>query len=203
MQRLSNDPDLKDDRQIEWCFCGNNTPTGKKVLDIGCNMSILSTYALNRNNTVTGIDIEQGQKIDHKNFTFIQTDFLKYKTKEKFDFIYACSTVEHIGLSGRYSNEEDEDGDLKAMKKIRSLLAPFGRVALTIPVGTDKIVKPVHRIYGNKRIEALLEDFRVDKSEAWHKMDGYHWQRVGGEYTSEIEGSEKYYCLGLFLLEGK
>jgi len=56
------------------------------------------------------------------------------------------------------------DGDLDAMGILRELLAPGGRMILTIPVGRDQICGPYHRIYGEDRLPRLLDGFGVSTS---------------------------------------
>ncbi|MBA2687956.1 MAG: DUF268 domain-containing protein, partial [Gemmatimonadaceae bacterium] len=43
-------------------------------------------------------------------------------------------TIEHVGL-GRYGDELDYDGDLKAMAELERVLAPGGNLLFVVPVG--------------------------------------------------------------------
>jgi len=47
--------------------------------------------------------------------------------------------VEHIGL-GRYGDELDPDGSAKAIKELARVVAPGGRLYLSVPVGDEYIV---------------------------------------------------------------
>jgi hypothetical protein len=60
-------------------------------------------------------------------------------------------TVEHIGL-GRYGDEIDPDGDLKAMAELERVLAPGGNLFFVVPIGEPKIVFNSHRIYSYEQI---------------------------------------------------
>jgi len=70
-------------------------------------------------------------------------DFLDYKTPKKYDFIFAISTIEHIGFD--YSEKSDPTKALKALRKVLTMLKPKGKAYITIPVGfntkLDEIVK--------------------------------------------------------------
>ncbi len=59
--------------------------------------------------------------------------------------------VEHIGL-GRYGDIMDPDGDLKAMRELRRVLAPGGQLLLVVPVGRPRIQFNAHRIYSYRQI---------------------------------------------------
>ena len=54
-------------------------------------------------------------------------------------------TVEHVGL-GRYGDPIDPDGDLKAIKEIKRVLAVNGNLLFVVPIGKPKIVYNAHRI---------------------------------------------------------
>jgi hypothetical protein len=60
-------------------------------------------------------------------------------------------TVEHIGL-GRYGDEIDPNGDLKAMAELQRVLAPGGNLFFVVPVGKPKIMFNAHRIYSQDQI---------------------------------------------------
>jgi hypothetical protein len=67
----------------------------------------------------------------------------------------SISSFEHDGL-GRYGDPLDPDGDLKAMARAATLLAPGGLLYLSVPVGRDTVVWNAHRIYGRARLPRLL-----------------------------------------------
>jgi SAM-dependent methyltransferase len=54
--------------------------------------------------------------------------------------------VEHVGL-GRYGDQLDPDGDLKAIAELTRVLAPGGNLLFVVPVGTPRIQFNAHRIY--------------------------------------------------------
>jgi hypothetical protein len=71
-------------------------------------------------------------------------------------------TVEHIGL-GRYGDEMDPDGDLKAIKEIKRVLAIDGNLLFVVPIGKPKIMFNAHRIYSYDQIMQYFSDFELKK----------------------------------------
>lgn len=61
-------------------------------------------------------------------------------------------TIEHIGL-GRYGDEYDYNGDLKAISELSRVLAINGRLLIVVPVGNEaRIQFNAHRIYTKKQV---------------------------------------------------
>lgn len=120
-----------------------------------------------------------------------------------FDVVVACSAIEHFGLSGRFGSSEDEDGDLKAMRKIATLLKPSGLFFLTIPVGTDMVFRPWHRVYGEKRLKTLLDGFEVAQSRFLVKEPWGPWYKVPREVALQAPADQVRYGLGEMILRTK
>lgn len=66
-------------------------------------------------------------------------------------------TVEHIGL-GRYGDPMDPDGDLKAIKELKRIIAPGSDFLFVVPIGKPKIVFNAHRIYSYDQILSYFDD---------------------------------------------
>ncbi len=196
-------PNLDGDRNIEWSWCIKYLPHNKKVLDIGCCYSIISAVSSRLGNDTVGVDLNNEINYKLDNFEFIQGNFTGLNFEKKFNCIVLASTVEHVGLSGRYNSSDDEDGDLKTMEKVKKCLADGGEVILTIPVGKDAVFKPFHRIYGQDRLSKLLQGFEVLNSEFWLKADKINWIQVNKERALQESGSAVYYALGLFRIKLK
>jgi SAM-dependent methyltransferase len=79
---------------------------------------------------------------------------------EQFDAALSISSFEHDGL-GRYGEPLDPQGDLKAMRQMKQLLRKDGKLFLAVPLGKDKVVFNVHRIYGRARLPLLLDGWTV------------------------------------------
>jgi len=81
-------------------------------------------------------------------------------TDEQYDVCLSISSYEHDGL-GRYGDPLDPDGDLKAMSKTRQNLTDDGLLFLCVPMGVDKVVFNLHRVYGKHRLPHLLKEWNV------------------------------------------
>jgi len=193
-------PNLDGDRAIEWTWIIQRLPSAKRVLDIGCCYSIISAMAARLGNAVTGVDLNDELSYKMANLKFVRGSVNELSWPESFDCVVLASTVEHIGLSGRYNSAADESGDLTAMAKIRSLLKPQGELLITIPVGRDAVFSPFHRVYGPQRLPQLLAGYQILEEEYWIKKDQKNWEKCGKDEALRENSSAVYYGLGLFRL---
>lgn len=198
--------DLSAGRYIEWSWVAVHLPSNPgAVLDFGCGQSFVGLTAAMKDGDVTGLDrqpVHLSYRIDNLK---IQTgDILDFDFGEtRFDVIINCSSIEHVGLAGRYGSTEVPDGDLIAMERLRRLLkVPAGIMILTLPVGKDSVFPPLHRVYGSHRLDLLLRGFRVVKRGFWSKRPGVNvWTQVSERKAVAVQPSESFYALGLFVLK--
>jgi SAM-dependent methyltransferase len=193
---------LAGDRAIEWSWVVAHLPKQAcQVLDMGCVQSALTCIAARLGHLVTAVDLRDIE-YEMQGVIFSKGDIndLDFGPK-RFDVIINCSSIEHVGLHGRYGSSDAVDGDLEAMRRLRGLLASNGRMILTIPVGRDAVFLPYHRIYGSARLPALLQGFTILEEEFWTKNQNIIWKRCNKKIALATEGSESYYALGLFLLQ--
>lgn len=87
-----------------------------------------------------------------------------YKDLPKFDVCISVSSIEHSGL-GRYGDNIDPMGDIKAMKDIKNILKKDGLFFLSVPIGEDRVMWNAHRVYGKTRLKLLLN--------GWECIDTY------------------------------
>ncbi|MDD3297188.1 MAG: class I SAM-dependent methyltransferase [Candidatus Omnitrophica bacterium] len=88
-----------------------------KVLDVGCgNGSLLKLLLANGFSDLCGIDLIENK---YKGINFINNDFFKYQTLEKFDVILSIYNIEHIKDINNY------------MTKMKSLLKDDGILIIT------------------------------------------------------------------------
>jgi len=195
---------LSGDRAIEWSWITMHLPAQpSRVLDLGCVGSVLTGIASRLGHHITAVDINDIEYVMPR-VTFRKGDINKLEFgDEQFDVIMNCSMIEHIGLENRYGSLKAIDGDLDAMKKLRNLLAPDGRMLLTIPVGIDETFAPFHRIYGAERLPRLLTRYRILKKEFWMKGDPHLWVECDEMTALGIRGTSESYALGLFELAGE
>jgi Caenorhabditis protein of unknown function, DUF268 len=120
----------------------------------------------------------------------------------RFDTIINCSTVEHVGLPGRYGSKDVRDGDLQAMQRMRALLrGPASRMVMTIPVGIDGVYAPAHRVYGPKRFPMLTRNFSILREVYFAKtLPDKRWRETTRDAAFSVQGSSSFYALGLFVL---
>jgi hypothetical protein len=112
-----------------------------------------------------------------------------------------CSTVEHVGLPGRYGvTESRAEGDLAAMARLRSLMKRGALMLLTIPVGADAVYPPLHRVYGPERLPKLLQGFTVESREYWVKDGQNRWTESDEASALGAPTRERLYGLGCFTL---
>ncbi len=198
-------PNLQGDRDVEYSFITANLPSNKgRVLDFGSGTTPLTLSAFLKGNEVTAIDLLPPRYYYNVKIKFIQDDILKTKKLKinHFDVIINCSSIEHVGLAGRYGVSRNvKDGDLKAMFKLHQLLKKSGKMLLTIPVGKDFILKPRHRIYGNKRLPLLLKNFKIEKQIFWSKTKSDNrWNIVSRKKALSTKYGEKFYNIGCYVL---
>lgn len=70
--------------------------------------------------------------------------------------------VEHIGL-GRYGDRIDAEGDLKAIKELKRVVAIDGFLLFVVPVGIPKIMFNAHRIYSYEQVISYFNDFQLEE----------------------------------------
>jgi SAM-dependent methyltransferase len=69
-------------------------------------------------------------------------------------------TIEHIGL-GRYGDQIDPKGDLKAINELKRVLKPGGDLLFVTPVGKPRVEYNAHRIYSFEQIVNYFSPFTL------------------------------------------
>jgi SAM-dependent methyltransferase len=208
----SSKPNLLGDREIEWSWVAANIPNGSgRALDFGPGGSYLGLIAAHKGFRVTAADLEPlNWPYKHPGLEAVRGDLLRLPLPKKhFDLVLNCSTVEHVGLAGRYGvTDAETDGDLRAMSLLRTLMKPGGSMLLTIPVGVDGVYPPLARVYGQRRLPLLLKGFSVKKEEFWVKDSANKWvavkraEALGREaFAGSWNALKNYYGLGCFVLK--
>ena len=194
---------LAGDREIEWTWTLAHMRKGSgRVLDFGSGNGMMALGALFAGNDVVAVDLEAEQyPFDPHRIEYVRGDFNELELEQhSFDQILNCSSVEHVGLAGRYGSPDEPDGDLHAMEKMARILKPDGDMVLTIPVGIDAIHAPNHRIYGEERLSRLLEHWQIREEAYWAKPKDERFEPVSREDALAETGSASYYALGLFVV---
>lgn len=139
--KMVGDMAVMNDRIIEIPFVHSqiftNNTKGKTLMDFGCAYSQLVLEAASMGMDVLGVDI-RNYPFKHPNLKIYKGNFLYYKDTNKFDYIVALSSIEHIGLREYGSFVESKSGDFsKIINKIHELLSTGGKFIATFPVGKE------------------------------------------------------------------
>lgn len=90
----------------------------------------------------------------HNNIQFQQVDLMKPNKIGTADSVSCLHVIEHFGL-GRYTDEIDIDGHKKGLSNLIKLVAPGGRLYLSVPIGnSDEVHFNAHRVF---HPESLLQ----------------------------------------------
>ncbi len=118
---------------------------GKRVLEVG---NVLSHY---RPETHVVLD-----KYEHAPGV-LNRDVLELGDLGQFDLIVAISTLEHVGWD---EAPRDPGKPIRAIRALRSVLAPGGLLVLTAPVGYNPVLDAALRSgeAGLSRVAALRRD---------------------------------------------
>ncbi len=92
------------------------------------------------------------------NLTSEKGDLLNLPFKDKSIKSISCMhTIEHVGL-GRYGDQIEAEGDLKAIAELKRVVAPGGHLILVLPVGKPRIEFNAHRIYSYEQVMEMFND---------------------------------------------
>jgi SAM-dependent methyltransferase len=199
------------ERHVEWTFLSSQMSCGPgEAIEFGCEEGYMSLLAAQKGFHVIANDLqEQSFHWQHPNVEFRQGDFLKMELPQNhFDLAINCSSVEHVGVAGRYGITMSEDeGDIQVMSRLAKILKPDGRLLMTAPCGRDTVMAPWCRVYGTQRLPRLLERFRIEREEYWTKNRANQWVRSDREAALNFQPrnnpSDPYdcaYALGCFSL---
>ena len=99
--------------------------------------------------------------ISLENLECSHADVTKLPFKENTIESLSCMhVVEHIGL-GRYGDPLDVDGDLKAIRELKRVVAVNGYFLFVVPMGKAKIMFNAHRIYSYEQIIEYFSGFEL------------------------------------------
>lgn len=205
-QKLSEPPapNLRGDRDMEHSWIAANIPAGPgKALDFGAGTSWMGLVAARKGYEVLAIDVLPGNWFySYPHLEFRKINLFDLDVHENsLDLIINCSTIEHVGLKGRYKiSTEQPRGDIEAMNLLRVLLKLGKPMLLTIPVGIDTIYSKAHRVYGSEQLPNLLKGWEIIKEEFWIKNEQNRWIQAGKDVALNIKTARHYYGLGLFVL---
>lgn len=165
-----------DERVIEypWLFSRINADKGL-LLDAGSvlNHKYILNSPLLKNKSMVIYNIAREKVIEKKNVSYLYGDLRNTSFESNFfDEIVCISTLEHVGMDNTfiYSKDnafrENKMDDYKiVIREFRRLLAPGGRLFLTVPYGKyenlgwqqqfdEKMIREIFEQFGGKNFEA-------------------------------------------------
>jgi SAM-dependent methyltransferase len=199
------------ERDVEWSFLSKEMPDGPgEALEFGCERGYMSLVAAQKGFHVLANDLENQSFLwQHPNVEFRCGDFLTLDLpKNHFDLAINCSSVEHVGVAGRYGiTAEQSEGDIEVMRRLGEVLKPGGLLLMTAPCGRDAVMAPWCRVYGEQRLPRLFAPFRVMKECYWIKDEQNRWVSTTREAALAFQprhdpsnGHGCAYTLGCFVL---
>ena len=92
-----------------------------------------------------------------KNIIFKQADLMKLNENmlNYTDSISSLHAIEHFGL-GRYGDQIDIEGHIKAINNIYSILKPNGKFYFSVPIGKQRIEFNAHRVFNMKYLLEII-----------------------------------------------
>ena len=107
--------------------------------------------------------------------------------------ISCMHVVEHVGL-GRYGDQLDYDGDLKAIDELKRVVRKGGDILFVVPIGKPKIMFNAHRIYSYRQVMDAFKGFEL--REFYLIPDDGKGYPVENASEGIADGQE--YCCGCF-----
>jgi SAM-dependent methyltransferase len=179
------------ERDVEWSFLSSEIPDGPgKALEFGCEKAYMSLVAAQKGYCVTANDLQEQQFLwQHPGVKFLSGDFLALDLPDNyFDIIINCSSVEHVGVAGRYGiTAEQSEGDIEVVKRFARVLKLGGLLFMTAPCGRDAVMAPWCRVYGEARLPRLLSPFKLIKESFWIKNRANQWVACGRQDAMSFE----------------
>lgn len=199
------------ERDVEWSFLSKEMPDGPgEALEFGCEHGYMSLVAAQKGFHVLANDLQkQSFTWQHPNVEFRWGDFLTLDLPTNhFDIAINCSSVEHVGVAGRYGiSAEQNEGDIQVMQRLADVLKPGGLLLMTAPCGRDAVMAPWCRVYGAQRLPRLFAPFQIVKESYWVKDSQNRWVFATREKALDFQprndpsdGHGCAYALGCFVL---
>ncbi|MEZ5993247.1 MAG: DUF268 domain-containing protein [Planctomycetota bacterium] len=91
----------------------------------------------------------------------MQGDLLNLPVTDSSVHSLSCMhVIEHVGL-GRYGDQMDADGDMKAIAELKRVLAPGGQLLFVVPIGRPRVQFNAHRIYSFEHVRKQFSGFEL------------------------------------------
>jgi SAM-dependent methyltransferase len=182
---------ISGERNIEWAFLSTEMPSGPgTAFEFGCEQGYMSLLAAHKGYRVIANDLQpQSFTWRHSAVEFLEGDFTKLDLPaDHFDLAINCSSVEHVGVAGRYGiTVQQDEGDLEVMRRLAKIIKPGGLLLMSAPCGRDAIMAPWCRVYGPQRMPHLFAPFEVFKEAYWIKDAANRWVTCSKEQALSFQ----------------
>lgn len=121
-------------------------------VDIGSSLHLCTTVAAHTQTTYLDFRVPN---LHVENLSLGQIDIAN-QSIEPVESLSCCHVVEHIGL-GRYGDNLDNTGDLKAIQNLKKSAAKH--LLFVVPVGKPAVYFNAHRVYSPVYIASLFTEF--------------------------------------------
>lgn len=141
-------------------------------------------------------------EIDLSNLTSLDGDLMKLPFENDSVVSISCMhTIEHVGL-GRYGDPIDPEGDIKAIKELKRVVARGGNLIIVVPMGIPKIEFNAHRIYSYEQICSYVIDKEFELKEFSYIPENSSEGGIIRNAKPEITKNAEYAC-GCFWFKRK
>ena len=142
------------ERAVEIPIVMGEISSGMRVLEVG---NVLHGHCDVRHDVIDKYEKSPG---------VLNCDIVDYKRDEKYDIVVSISTLEHVGFD---ECVKDADKCLQAVKSMKSLIKPDGKIIITVPLGY------------NLCLDHHISKGRIPCSEltVMHRVGKYEWVQEG------------------------
>ena len=109
---------------------------------------------------ITYVDIRK-LPIELANLTFQEGSIVELPFRDdEINSLSCLHVLEHIGL-GRYGDPVDPAGHIKAAKELQRVVAPKGKLYVSMPVGKERLCYDAHRIFNPNSVLKLFDGMKL------------------------------------------
>lgn len=127
-------------------------------IDVGSSLALMST--VNALVPVTFVDLRPA-RLNVPSMLVVAGNLVNLPMRDRSVQSLSClHVIEHVGL-GRYGDALDPDGTAKAARELCRILAPGGRLLLSVPVGRERVAFNAHRVLAPKSILEMCGDLTL------------------------------------------
>ena len=138
-------------RKLKLLKINNHFDIGSSVLTIGVLSGFIKT---------TFIDFRR-LEVNISNLESISGNILNLNYEdESLPSLSCLHVIEHIGL-GRYGDNLDPFGSIKAAAELQRVLAKNGNLFITVPVGDGRECFNAHRIFSSIKVVEMFSDLEL------------------------------------------